>query len=146
MTRLEASVLINKSPEDIFAFFSVPENHAKFIPGMLEFKKTSAGPLGQVGATARGIRRDLGLRWDVLYEITEFQPNDHLGMKGVMGPINFKDGYVLEPQGSSTRVKFWLELTLNGLAKLAQPFIALIGKTHAHETLANLKNQLESPR
>ena len=146
MTRLEASVLINKSPEDIFAFFSVPENHAKFIPGMLEFKKTSAGPLGQVGATARGVRRDFGKKTEVLYEITEYQPNNQLGMKGVMGPIHFEDGYVLEPQGSSTRVKFWLELTLNGLAKLAQPFVALIGKTHAYETLANLKNQLESPR
>jgi len=144
MARLEASALINKPAEDIFVFLNVAENHAKFIPGMLEFKKTSPGPFGQVGTTARGMRRDLGHRWDVQYEITEVEPNTKLGMKGAMGPILFTDGYLLDPQGSSTRVNFWLELTLTGLAKLAGPFIFLIGRTHAGETLANLKKTLET--
>jgi hypothetical protein len=53
------------------------------------------------------------------------------------------DGYVLEPLGPNTRVKFWLELTLTGIMKLARPFIALVGKTHAHETLVNLKKALD---
>jgi carbon monoxide dehydrogenase subunit G len=143
MTRLEASVLINRPVEDIFAFLNVAENHPKFVPGMLEFKKTSPGPLGQVGATVRGVRRFLGRRMELPYEITEYEPNDKLGMQGAMGPIRFKDGYVLEARGSSTRVKFWLEPTVTGLMKLAKPFVILIGRTHADETLANLKKTLE---
>jgi hypothetical protein len=67
-------------------------------------------------------------------------------MKGTMGPITFKDGYVLDPMGNSTRVKFWLELTLTGLMKLVKPIIVLQGKTHADETLANLKSALEKAR
>jgi carbon monoxide dehydrogenase subunit G len=144
MARLEASVLINKPIQDVFTFLSSAENHAKFIPGMVEFEKTSPGPFGQVGTTARGMRRDLGYKWDVLYEITEVKPNATLGMKGIMGPISFIDGYVLQPHNSGTRVNFWLELTLTGLAKLAQPFIFLIGRTHAGETLANLKKEIEA--
>jgi hypothetical protein len=144
MTRLEASVLINKPVEDIFAFLNVAENHPKFVPGMLEFKKTSPGPLGQVGATVRGVRRFLGRRMELPYEITEYEPNNKLGMRGVMGPIRFKDGYVLDALGNSTRVKFWLEPTVTGLMKLAKPFVILIGKTHADETLANLKKTLET--
>jgi hypothetical protein len=64
-------------------------------------------------------------------------------MKGAMGPITFRDGYVLEPQGSSTRVNFWLEPTLTGLMRVARPFVALVGKAHAYETLVNLKRALE---
>jgi uncharacterized protein YndB with AHSA1/START domain len=141
--RLEATILINRPAEDIFAFLSIPENHPKFVPGMLEFRKTSPGPLERVGATIRGVRQFLGQKMELPYEITEYEPGNRLGMKGALGPITFKDGYVLDPVGNSTRVKFWLELTLTGLMKLARPFVIVLGKTHADETLANLKSTLE---
>jgi hypothetical protein len=144
MTRVQTSVTINKSVEDVFAFLNLADNHRKFIPGMVEFKQTSPGPLGQVGATMRGVRRDLGRKTEVLYEITEYEPNTKLGMKGAMGPVLFRDGYELQPLGNATRVNFWLELTFKGLAKLVQPFIFLVGKTHAGETLANLKKEIEA--
>ena len=142
-SRLEATILINRPAEDIFTFLNNPDNHPKFVPGMLEFNKTSPGPLGQVGATVQGVRRFLGRKMELPYEITEYQRGTRLGMKGAMGPITFKDGYVLESMGPSTRVKFWLELTLTGVMKLARPFIAVIGRTHANETLTNLKKALE---
>jgi dehydrogenase/reductase SDR family protein 12 len=144
MDILEASVLIDKSAEDIFAFLNVPENHPKFVPGMLEFKKTSPGPLGQVGATARGVRRFLGRKMELPYEITQYEPNTKLGMKGAIGPITFEDGYILDSMGASTRVKFWLRPTLTGLARLARPIVVQMGKAHAVETLDGLKKALES--
>ncbi len=144
MARVETSITIHKPVEEVFAFLGSAENHRRFIPGMLEFKQTSPGPLGRVGATARGVRSDFGVKTEVLYEITEIEPNSKLGMKGAMGPILFRDGYVLSPQGGTTRVNFWLELTLQGLARLARPFINLIGRTHAGETLANLKKEIEA--
>ena len=82
--RLEATILINRPAEDVFAFLNIPENHPKFVPGMLEFKKTSPGPLGQVGATIRGVRQFLGQRMELPYEITEYEPGNRLGMKGAM--------------------------------------------------------------
>lgn len=141
--RTESTIQINRSAEDIFAFINAPENHPKFVPGMLEFKKTSPGPLGQVGATVRGVRRFLGRKIELPYEITEYRRGIKLAMKGAMGPILFKDGYILESMGPNTRVKFWLEFTLTGLMNVARPFVALIGKAHANETLTNLKKALE---
>jgi carbon monoxide dehydrogenase subunit G len=146
MSRIEASTLINKPAGDIFAFFSVPENHAKFIPGMLEFKQTSPGSFAQAGATARGVRRDFVLDTPVLYEITQVEADITFAMQGIMGPVFFEDGYVLEPLDGSTRVNFWLELTLRGPAKVGQPFLGLVGRIHAAETLANLKKVLETNR
>ncbi|HET9590331.1 MAG TPA: SRPBCC family protein [Anaerolineales bacterium] len=144
--RLEASILINRPAEDIFTFLNTPENHPKFVPGMIEFKKTSPGPLGQVGATVRGVRQFLGRKMELPYEITDFEPGNRLGMKGKMGPVTFEDGYVLDPMGNSTRVKFWLELTATGLLRLARPFLVWQGRIHADETLANLKRAVEKAR
>jgi carbon monoxide dehydrogenase subunit G len=141
--RLESTIQINRPAEDIFAFLNAPENHPKFVPGMIEFKKTSPGPLGQVGATVRGVRQFLGRKIELPYEITEYQRGTKLAMKGTMGPILFKDGYVLESMGPNTRVKFWLEFTLSGLMSVARPFVAFVGKAHANETLTNLKKALE---
>jgi hypothetical protein len=67
-------------------------------------------------------------------------------MKGALGPVTFNDGYELDPLGNSTRVKFWLELSLRGLMKLARPILVLQGRTHADETLTNLKKALEKAR
>src|SRR3990172_5786791 len=122
-SRLESTILINRPAEDIFAFLNIPENNTKFVPGMLEFRKTSPGPFGQVGASIRGIRTVLGRRMELPYEITEFEPGNRLGMKGQIGPVKFKDGYVLERMGASTRVRFWLEPALTGLMKVTKPFV-----------------------
>lgn len=142
--RLEATILINKPAEDIFTFINNPDNHPRFVPGMLEFKKASPGPIEQVGTSIQGVRRFLGRRIELPYEITEYEPGCRLGMKGALGPIAFMDGYVLEPLGPSTRVKFWLEPILTGVIGLARPFVAFVGRTHAHETLTNLKKALET--
>jgi uncharacterized protein YndB with AHSA1/START domain len=142
--RIEATALIERSPADIFAFLTVPANHPKFVPGMLEFKQTSPGSLVQVGARVRGVRRFMGRKMDLPYEITECQPDRSLGMSGAMGPIRFDDGYVLDPVGNGTHVRFWLEFRLTGLMRLARPLVALVGRTHASETLTNLKRAVET--
>jgi hypothetical protein len=142
MARVESSILAPKTVEDAFLFLNTRESHLKFIPRIIEFNQTSAGTFGQVGATARGVLRYFGIHIPVDYEIIEHQPNKRLAMKGKMGPALFKDGYVLSPETDGTRITFWLELTMTGLAILFQPFAGLIGKIHAFETLRNLKREL----
>lgn len=144
--RLEATILIDKPTNDVFTFLNHPDNHPKFVPGMLEFNKSSPGPIQRVGTLIKGVRRFLGIRMELPYEITEYEQNCRLGMKGAMGPLTFMDGYVLESMGTGTRVKFWLEPTLMGVMKLARPFIEWIGRTHAQETLVNLKRAMEGSK
>jgi len=144
MVRLEAHQLIHKPAAAIFDFLITPENHPKFVPGMLEFRVTSASRLAQVGATARGVRRLFWRKVEMPYQITEHEPDRRLAMKGKIGPIEFDDGYVLEAMGASTRVNFWLEPRITGLMKLAQPLIVFMGRAHAAETLGNLRKVLET--
>ncbi len=143
MARVESSILVSKSVEDAFAFLNVPENHARFIPNMIEFNKTSSGAFGQVGTTIRGVLQFLGQKVELPYEVIEHETNRKFAMKGILGPVLFRDGYILSPTENGTQIRFWLELTLTGLARLATPFAGVIAKIHAMETLANLKKVLE---
>ena len=134
---------VSKSVEEVFDFLNRPENHRKFIPNMVEFNQTSPGAFGRTGAKIQGSLGILGRRIGVPYEIVEHVPNHELAMKGRIGPISFRDGYILSPSGTGSQIQFWLELTMAGLARLLNPFVVPIGWIHAHETLANLRKELE---
>lgn len=142
MSRIESTLLVQKSVEETFGFLNNPESHRRFIPRCVEFNQTSAGSFGQVGAKVKGLLSYFGIRIPVDYEIIEHQPDQRLAMKGSMGPVRFKDGYILSSEAEGTKILFWLELTMTGLTKLFQPFAGLIGKIHAWETLRNLKREI----
>jgi hypothetical protein len=109
---------------------------------MIALHQTSQGEFGRVGTTAEGMLNYIGIKISVQYEIIEHQLNQRLAMKGKMGPVIFKDGYVLSKNKDGTQIKFWLELNPKGWAKVFSPFARLIGKIHAWETLRNLKREL----
>ncbi len=144
MSRIESTIVVLRSIEDTFAFLNAAQSHARFVPNMAEFKQTSEGAFGKVGATALGMLSYFGLlKIPVQYEIIEHEPANKLAMKGSMGPVAFKDGYILSKQGNGTEIKFWLELNPLGWAKIFKPFAGLIGRIHAYETLRNLKREIQ---
>jgi hypothetical protein len=144
MARIESTLIVPQSVEEAFAFLNAAESHARFIPNMATLKQTSAGAFGRVGTTAQGVLSYFGLfRIPVQYEIIEHEPINKLAMKGQMGPVTFKDGYILSPREGGTEIKFWLELQPMGWAKVFKPFAGLIGKIHAFETLRNLKREIQ---
>lgn len=142
MTRIESSILVPKPIEDVFSFLNTCESHLKFIPRITALYQTSQGTFGQVGTTVAGMLNYFGLRIPVQYEVIEVESNYRLAMKGRMGPVQFKDGYVLSEAEQGSQIKFWLEFHPTGLTKVFSPFAKLIGKFHAYETLKNLKRIL----
>jgi hypothetical protein len=143
MARIESTILVDPALEDVFAFLNAPQSHARFIPNMATFQQTSPGAFGRVGTTARGLLSYFGLvKIPVQYKIIEHEAKRQLAMQGQMGPILFRDGYVLSKNGAGTEIKFWLDLLPTGWAKFLTPFMGLIGRIHAWETLRNLKREL----
>ena len=143
MTQIESAISVQQPLEEVFAFLNASESHSKFIPNMAEFRQTSPGVFGNVGVTAEGLLNYWGLiRIPVHYQIIEHEEDRQLAMMGKMGPIDFKDGYLLRRDGSGTEIQFWLELLPAGWAKLLSPFMDIIGRVHAFETLRNLKREL----
>ena len=142
MSRTESSIFVPNSREDVFSFLNRRESHLKFIPRMTALDQTSSGDFGQVGTTLSGMLNYFGIRIPVTYEIIEVEPDQRLAMKGQMGPVNFRDGYVLENNGSGTKIRFWLHLFPMGWARILSPFMGLVARIHAWETLRNLRREL----
>jgi len=143
MARIESSMLVPKSIEDTFSLLNQRETHLHFIPRMIALHQTSQGDFGRVGTTANGILNYFGIKIPVQYEIIEHELNHRLAMKGKMGPVVFKDGYILSAVGKGTQIKFWLELLPTGWTRLFAPFSKMIGKIHAWETLRNLRREIQ---
>jgi hypothetical protein len=142
MAHIESILHVQQPLEDVFSFLNRRESHLKFIPRMTELHQTSQGIFGQIGTRLSGMLNYFGIRIPVRYEITEVEPDQRLAMKGQMGPIRFKDGYVLKRNGKGTEIQFWLDLLPSGGMKVFSPFMGLIGRIHAWETLRNLKREL----
>lgn len=143
MARIEASVHVPMLIEDVFAFLNKRESHRRFIPRMAELRQTSQGNFGQAGTTLSGTLNYFGFRIPVQYEIIEVTPDQSLAMNGRMGAFDFSDGYTLSKNGGGTQLRFWLDLRPTGWARAFSPFMGLIGRIHAWETLRNLKHELK---
>ena len=142
MARIESRVLVPKSNEEVFSFLNTRESHLKFIPRITEFNQTSPGVFGQAGTILFGVLNYFGIRIPVQYEIIEVEHNQRLTMKGQMGPVLFVDGYILNKHRQGTEIKFWLDLIPTGWARVFSPFMGLVGRVHAWETLRNLRREL----
>jgi len=143
MAHIESTILVDQSLEYVFNFLNTAENHGQFIPNMTDFQQTTPGMFGKVGAKAQGILSYFRLlKIKVQYEIIEHERNHQLAMNGKLGPIHFKDGYVLKKEDHGTEIRFWLDLVPMRWVKLFSPFMGLVGKIHAWETLRNLKREL----
>lgn len=142
MALIKSSVLVPLKVDDVFAFLNNRESHRRFIPRMTALRQTSQGDFGQTGTTLSGMLNYFGIRIPVEYEVIEVKPNQALSMNGKMGPFNFKDGYVLRKNETGTEIQFWLDLLPMRWAKLFSPFMGLIGRIHAWETLRNLRREL----
>ena len=142
MPRIESTLVVHRSPEEVFRFLNMRESHLRFIPRMISLEQTSPGKFGQAGTRLSGMLNYFGIRIPVEYKIIEVEPEKKLTMNGKMGTILFKDGYVLKRIDAGTEIKFWLDLLPGGWAKVLTPFTGVIGKVHAWETLRNLEREL----
>lgn len=142
MARIESEIPIPMLIEDVFAFLNQRESHRRFIPRMTSLEQTSPGGFG-AGTKLSGMLNYFGIRIPVQYQILDVQPNTAISMNGKMGPFNFQDGYILSPNGNGTRIRFWLDLRPTGWTRAFSPFMGLVGRIHAWETLRNLKKELE---
>jgi uncharacterized membrane protein len=139
MTRVEHSVEIDLPLEEVFAFVSNPLNDPYWETALLSGQDLGS-PEG-AGTKATRVRKLLG--FESTAEITEFEPNSKIGVKGTSGPLPFEGAWTFEPFGSGTRVTFAVETRASGPSKATEPMFARMLEEDAQANLANLKKVLE---
>ncbi len=143
MITIEYSVVINQPVEAVFAFLADHENDTKWRSGLVEWKKTSDGPIG-VGSTSSETLQFMGRRMETSFEVTEYEENSKVGFKTTSGPVPMEGGYSLESAGSGTKLNFKIQGDAGGFFRLAEPLMAGIVRKQVESDLGNLKDLLES--
>jgi uncharacterized protein YndB with AHSA1/START domain len=120
--RFEATVMIDRPIEEVFAFLADGENDPKFSPRVLEIAKTTDGPPG-VGTVFASTVKDAGMKTKREFKLTEFDPPTRIRWTEVSKNLITapEGGYDLAREGNGTRVTIHNVLEGHGLGKLIAP-------------------------
>jgi carbon monoxide dehydrogenase subunit G len=142
MRDFDTNVVIRRPVQEVFDFVSDPENVQLWQPGVLESRRTSAGPMG-VGATYVEVRQSMGRRIESPTKITRYEPNAKLG-SSTAGLVPFEGEYTFEPTPDGTRVSFTARTEVRGFLRLIEPLIVRMFQEDMQSAFATLKAILEA--
>lgn len=143
--RFEASVVIDRSIEEVFAFLADGENDRKFSPRVLEIAKTTDGPPG-VGTIYASTVKDAGIKTEREFELTEFEPPSRIRWREISKNLVTapEGGYDLAPAGDGTQLTVFNVLEGHGLGRLIEGFALRSARNGADEFGQAIKAAIES--
>jgi uncharacterized protein YndB with AHSA1/START domain len=141
MIRVEASVVINRPPAEVFAFATDPAHVAEWQSSALA--ASVDGPL-QAGATGREVRKFLGRKMESTIRIEEYEPPRKFGLQVTSGPVPFHVQQTVEPADEGSRVSVVMEGEPGGFFKLAEALVERAVRRELEGNFATLKDILES--
>ena len=139
----QATLTIDRSDDDVFAVLSDVEKTPIWSSAAVEEHWTSEGPVG-VGSTRRAVGRSFGVRSENETVVTDFEPNQKLGLKSVSSPVPFQIAIMFEPIGQGTRIDWVQELKPEGFYRLVIPLFFKAGMRVIRRDLETLKELLEA--
>jgi len=143
MTKFEFDVVINQPVEKVFAFVRDNDNDAKWQSGVIETKRTPAGPVG-VGTKVTFVRTFLGQRLEATGEITEYEPNKKTTFKTTSGPVKVTATQTFGSVPGGTKLSVVAEVEPGGFFKMAEPLFVSSAKKQFEANNAKLKEVLEA--
>lgn len=105
MHSVNHTLIINSSPEKVWAYLVDPTNFAEWSSTCQSSDHVSEGDI-RVGSRVREVRNLLGVQMESTYEITELVDTPErkiLGTKVLDGPVPFQFKWTLEPAADGTR-------------------------------------------
>jgi carbon monoxide dehydrogenase subunit G len=146
MPHVEESIVIEKPPEDVFAFLMTPENDRLWFSTAIERRLDPEGPVG-VGSKIHGVDRFLGRQAASMVEVTQHEPPRRSSIRSLSGPFSFTGDYIVEPANGGTRFTWVLDAAagLGGLylGRLTDPLVTWAFRRRLRSALRKLKEVLE---
>lgn len=142
MIKINASVVIHRPVEDVFAYANDISHWAEWNPGLTEVSAPE-GPI-QAGARIREVFRFLGRRIESSFEVVDYEPNRRVTYRTVAGPIPMAGTQTYEPVDGGTKLTISGEGEAGGFFKLAERVVAQMTRRQFQTGLDNLKDLLEA--
>ena len=136
------TITINRWPAEVFGFLAQFGNVPLWNYAISETRKIAGGPVG-VGSCYRQTRT-LPTRSEETFEVTEFEPDRRLSIRGALGPFHGEIAYLLAPAGNGTALTNTMNLQPSGPLRFVAPLAASRVKSAAAANLDTLKQILET--
>jgi carbon monoxide dehydrogenase subunit G len=143
MAKIETSTTIDRPVDEVWNFMLDVSSLPKWIPGNIEGKVTSEGPIG-VGTTLR--MKNSASPKLVEFRITGFEPGRKSTME-VTTPQMMRgsiETFALEDADGMTKVNLSFDMKLHGFYSLVGPLVARSMRKGGETEIGNLKRVLES--
>jgi hypothetical protein len=143
--RFEATVVIDRPIEEVFAFLADGENDPKFSPRVVEIAKTTEGPPG-VGTVYASTVKDAGMTTKREFRLTAFEPPTRIRWAEVSKNLVTapEGGYDLVRDGSGTQVTVYNVLEGHGPGKLIAPLALRSARKGADDFANAIKRAVEA--
>ena len=143
MAKIVVGTTIERPADEVWKFMLDVPSLPKWIPGLLEGKVTSEGPIG-VGTTLQV--KNTAWPHQVEFRITEFEPGRKSVMDVTSPPMmkGTRETFALESAEGKTKLSLTLDLKLHGFYSLVGPFVVPSQRKGGETEVGNLKRVLES--
>lgn len=144
MIKLESTIVINRSVQEVWDFVSDCTNEPKWHTDCISARATSPLPLRpgstQAWAMSYAKGKEANLR------VTAFDPGRREQLETVSAPMNIKPTltYTFEPAGEGTRFTRAMEVRPTGMTRLMEPFLQRMMTKNNAGYIRSLKKVLET--
>ena len=108
--------------EQVFAYLSDFTTTNEWDPATVRTERISGS--GEVGTRYRNISRFMGREAEVMYVVTDLEPDRRLALRGENGTLVAHDDMRVQGEGSGTTVTYAATFELKGLRKVATVVVA----------------------
>lgn len=143
--RIEESIVINRPPEEVFAFFDDRRNDSRWMETVVSSEWIDVGESTALGRRGRMVMYAPRLT-EFEDEVTEYEPGRRVGHRSVSDSMTVITACYADrvPGGTRATVVFEPERLPGGpFGKLAARFIARTVRRNFRDDLARLKEILE---
>ena len=142
MIKVEKTIVIHKSIEEVFNFVIAEGNYTKWQAGVQEI--IEGGARNTVGSQFTEVRKFMGQEMRTTLELTDFVPNALWAAKVVKGPVPYVVNMTFEGTEGGTRVTTCVDGEPKGFFKLAEGMVAGQLEKSLTEDQQKLKEILEN--
>lgn len=117
MPKAQRKIVIDRPADQVFAFFTHPENDPTWRRHVKEI--TAQGPIG-IGSSVHQVVEGpghLGIPADM--RVIAYEPSKRYAFQVTAGPVRPAGEFLFAPLGTGTEVTFSLRAELRGIRKLA---------------------------
>ena len=143
--RFEATVVIDRPIDEVFAFLADGENDKKFSPRVQQIAKTTDGPPG-LGTVYASTVKDAGMTTKREFKLTEFESPTRIRWAELSKNlvVASEGGYDLAPAGEGTQLTVFNVLEGRGVGKLIAPLALRSARKGADAFAQSIKAAVEA--